>query len=255
MRMLRVSLWLGVLLLTFCIMTGCSGMTEGVAEREIVKRAPEFIGPAVSYRADIEGLKKNRVRQVAIVGIGVQPEPGLCLDYLSITLSDVCFTMSPFAVTSIGNTQFVAQINETALNSYLQQTGRASIPNIKDIHITLQQDRVSVKANATIAGVEVPVVIAGPVVVQDETKIILRPEVVTVAGINAPGAIRELVEKNVNPVADLSTLSIQPRLSTLTVTPGRLTLAGSAQVPTNLGQPIAGGSAASGGAPVCPVPR
>lgn len=241
MRWVRVCMGLAMLLFALGGILGCAGAAEDIAAREIVKRAPEFIGPADHYRAEVYGVKRNRVAEVRLVGVGVRPEPALYLDYLAITVCNVCYTTSPPAVTQIDNALLSARMSQSALNTYLQASGLASVPNVKDIHVTLLEGEIRLNANATFAGVQVPIVMTGPLEVREGTQLYFIPRTFSVAGVSAPGELRGIIERSINPVADLRTLPITPTITSLEIVPGRFTVAGSAEVPLDFGQSLGTG--------------
>ena len=66
------------------LLAGCGGNPENAAARELVARAPELIGPAESYRAEVRGLSSRHVDYVRLVGTAVKPDPNLVLDPFSV---------------------------------------------------------------------------------------------------------------------------------------------------------------------------
>ncbi|HOS42430.1 MAG TPA: hypothetical protein PK794_01940, partial [Armatimonadota bacterium] len=77
-------------------LVGCAGVASSYAEREIERRAAEYLGPADRYDADVRGLTASSARQVVLVGTRVRPRPQLVLDTLTLDLRGVAYRRDPF---------------------------------------------------------------------------------------------------------------------------------------------------------------
>lgn len=216
------------LLATFSFI-GC-GDRESAAEREIEKRAPQYIGPAESYQATVEGLSSRSVSSVTLIGTAVQPEPHLVVDPLELRLTNVQFRTDPFEVTSVENATFSGRISEAALNTYINQSSRPTFGNIRDARVELLNNRVRATAEYVAPGLTVPVSTSGRLRVDRGIQVVYVPEQLEVGNIPVPAATQGLLASRVNPLVDLSGLRFHPRIERLEVREGELLISGTARL-------------------------
>lgn len=228
---------MGWLVGALAFIAGCGGFSSDFAERELVDRAPELIGPADRYRAEVQGLSRNRVEYVRLVGIGVRPDPDLVVDPLVLTLRNAQFTTNPFEVTSIGEATFSGRISEASINRYLQKQGRTT-GNFRNVRVELLQDQVRVSALAAVLQVEVPITTTGRIRIGDGLRVNYDPTNLTVGGVGVPASVLGMLATRVNPLVDLSGLRFTPLIERVTIDPGGLLVEGTAHLRFVNGRPV-----------------
>ncbi|HEX2950510.1 MAG TPA: DUF2993 domain-containing protein [Armatimonadota bacterium] len=229
---MRNLLYIVSLLLLIPLLAGCSGKSrQHFAEQQITERAPSLIGPAESYSTHVSGLSSRHVDTVKIVGVGVKPDPNLVIDPLELTISDVSFQQDPFRVLSIGNTQFSARISESALNNYIRQQSHPGTGITSNEHVELLDKRAKVTATVNATGlVNVPVSTTGRIVAEDGLRLIYVPETLVLGNVAIPRIVQVLIAGRINPLADLSGLRFQPRITNIGIRPGELLINGTANL-------------------------
>lgn len=212
------------------LLAGCGGNPENAAARELVARAPELIGPAESYRAEVRGLSSRHVDYVRLVGIAVKPDPNLVIDPLVLTLTDIRYQARPFQILNVGSANFTARISEAALNNYVRQQARPGFGNVSAVRVTLQRHTVIVSADVSLEAVTVPVTTSGQLQVGDGLHLNYLPQTLTVGNVGIPRTVQSILAGRVNPIIDLSGLRFSPRVTSITVNRGELLLAGTAEL-------------------------
>lgn len=223
MRYGLIGLIFGVLLL---LVSGCAGTTQ-LAEREIVRAAPRYIGPADRYEADVQGLQASNAEQVRVTGYGVRPVPDIVLRQLVLTFRDVDYQRQPFLVTRIGSADFSAQITDDAVNRYLtsQIAQRTTQLRLSDVRVSFLSNEVRVAGIATVGGQALQVTTTGTLQPQGSL-VLYQPRAITVGNTALTQEIGTAVSSYVNPLFDLARLPFTPQLRTITLAPGVATLTG-----------------------------
>ncbi|MHB0936042.1 MAG: LmeA family phospholipid-binding protein [Armatimonadota bacterium] len=214
---------------------GCAEAQESLAEREIVRRAPEIIGPADRYTADVDGLRETSADQVRLNGRRVRPVPGLVIDSLVLTLRGVEFQRDPFQITSIDQANFTARITDDAVNDYLRsrQTAASTVQNVQ-----LAFTPTGVRAQGTLvtAGQAIAFTTAGTV--QAEGSILnYRPQVLALGGVTVPETVLQQFAAALNPLVDLRSVRIAPQVQQIALSEGAITLSGTADVRSLINSP------------------
>lgn len=210
------------------LLAGCGGVTEQLAEREVVNYAPQVIGPAESYRADVRGIAPRTVQEVRLVGIAARPDPNLVIDPLILTLRGIQYQRRPFQVTEVAGATFTGRISEAGANEFLRRTGRTTSGKVKNIRVEFQADLV--KVTGVYVGplaVDIPLSTTGRL---RATGMHVNFEPVTLVGMGLPDFVKGLVAERVNPLVDLSGLRFDPRIDSIVVAPGSITIGGSARL-------------------------
>ncbi|MHB9134371.1 MAG: LmeA family phospholipid-binding protein [Armatimonadota bacterium] len=228
---MKIAGWAPVLALLL-VLTGC-GVVNSYAERTIQDRAPELLGPADRYQADVRGASRSGVDYLRLEGINVRPAPDLLLDDLTLTLRGVRFQTEPsFHITQLAGSSFTGRISETAVNAFIASRLRDR-RQVREVRITLQQDLVRVVGTVDTLGIGVPVTTTGRLVAEGN-HINYQPVTVTIAGVGLSGRLRDMLANAVNPLVDLSSLRFTPRVEWLGLAQGQLSFSGTASVPADL---------------------
>ncbi len=222
------------ILLVFCVsvvpwLVGCAGAASSYAEREIERRAAEYIGPADRYDADVRGLTTSSARQVTLVGTNVRPRPNLVLDTLTLDLRGVQYRRDPFAVTRVEDAAFAMRVSEAAVNAFLRAQGRTGNALLSNAQVAFLPNEVRVAADMRVAGETIHVTTAGAFQAQG-TQVQYVPQRLAVAGLPVPATILPQFAALINPAADLGGLRFTPRIQTITVESGAVALSGQADV-------------------------
>lgn len=203
------------------LFSGCAGVAENYAEREIIRRAPELIGPADNYQARVRRLSATHADVVRLVGMGVRPTSGLILRQVQLHLCDVSFQRNPFHVTRVGSMDFTAQVTDGDLNACLLQAALARHVAIRNVRLTFTQNGVELGALVPVSGQEVQVSTSGILQPIAGTRVDYLPQRLTVGGVALSPVILQQLANRVNPVLDLSGLRYIPLISQVVHPPGR----------------------------------
>ena len=209
------------------VVAGCD--TTGIAEREIERAAPRYIGPADRYDADVVGLRQTTAQQVRLTGFGVRPAPNIVLRQLVLTLNDVEYQRDPFRITRIGSALFSGQVTEQAATAYLNARLAANAQPIplRNVQVTFLANQVRVTGTAVINGNELPVTTTGILQAQGQ-QVLYLPQQITVGDIALGEQLRNAIAQGINPLFDLSQLAFTPLIQQITLQPGLLTISGMA---------------------------
>lgn len=211
--------------------SGCGDQVSSAdLEREIAARAPEFIGPAEGYRAEIRGIDAGRIGEITIVAVGVKPDPNLTIDPLRLTFKGLKFGRQPFRILHPGQTTFSGRISESVVNYYLRQQQRTASGYLKNIRVEFQQGTATVSGSFSVLNVDVPLETTGQLQVVDGIRLHYKIDKLRVAGVGVPPALPGMLTNLVNPLVDLSGLRCAPHITRVTLAPGAVTVSGTAAV-------------------------
>lgn len=211
-------------------LAGCGGgLSATTIEREVVARAPELIGPADRYTAQVQGSETGRIALVQLVGTGVRPTPGLRLDALTLTLRGTQYQLTPFRVQSVEQALFDTRVSETALNDYLTQRARPS-DVVRNPRVRLLAGGIRAQAGVLVGGTEVPVEAEGQLVSPDGVRVNVVLDRLVVSGVGVPPTVANIVAGAVNPLVDLSGLRFTPRITAIEAQAGAVHITGTADV-------------------------
>jgi len=216
-------------LLFLLMLCGCGDhISTADIEQEIAARAPEFIGPAEGYRAEIHGIDAGRIGEISIVAIGVKPDPNLVVDPLRLTLKGMEFQRQPFHILHTGQATFSGHISESAVNYYLRQQQRTAAGFLKNIRVEFQRGAVRVSGSFSVLEVAVPIETTGQLQVVDGIRLHYKVVKLRVLGVGVPPALPSLLTSLVHPLVDLSGLRFTPRITRVVLEPGAVTVSGTA---------------------------
>jgi len=210
---------------------GCGDQVSSAdIEREIIMRAPELIGPAEGYRAEIRGTAASGIGEISIVAVGVKPDPDLVVDPLRLTIKGLEFSKQPFHILRPGTATFSGRISESAVNHFLRQQKRTGSGLLKNIRIEFKQGAARVTGSVSILNVDIPLETTGSLQVADGIRLHYKIDKLRVGGVGVPPALPGLLTGLVNPLVDLSGLRFTPNITRVTLEPGAVTVSGTAAV-------------------------
>ncbi len=124
-----------LLALTALSSSGCmDGLAQKRAEKEIVKMLPMVLGPADSYKVDVDGstgeLRRGYIRRVDITGLNVKPDGLPRMTRLEGHMKDVQVDMKAKTITASGPATWSGWIDNTQL-AVLMRDKVSYIQNLK----------------------------------------------------------------------------------------------------------------------------
>jgi hypothetical protein len=216
------------------VCAGCSRVDPFRSiERSVQAELPRVIGPADRYEVRVSrsssGLIAGRIPWLQIRGYNVRTVKDLELDELAIRLEGVHFSRADRAVREIEQSDFEAQIGASSIAAFLH----ARRPDLRRVQVRFRDDRIAVKAAPELLGLGVPVEVIGRPVRSGATTINFQASRFSVLHLGLPEfAIRRL-EARVNPLVDLTTLSLPVQLTSVRVEGERVIIEGSAVLDTD----------------------
>lgn len=224
-----ISLAAAALVAAIC---GCGRPVNRAAERRIRDALPQLLGSARSYRVHVSGeplsTVRGRLQHVAIDGDDVSLRNGLLLDRLNLELSGVDVDTARGRVQSIQSATFTAVMGEVALDEFMAgeapegETIRAARVKLgPGQEVTLSAERVTL-------GIGIPFSLRGPLRLAGPERLQLDPDRMTVVGVPITGRVLQFIKRRFESAIDLSTLPFPIGLTSVRVSPGMLTLTGTA---------------------------
>lgn len=218
------------------ILGGCTNeyVTERV-EKGIAKKLPELIGPAESYKVDVDGstarMMKGKINRIEITAYKVKPANKYYLDELNIVLTGVRADPDKQTLESVEKTVFTATITEPSLNKYLRETR----PDLKDLKIDLRSSQMLVHTRPAAYKLSASVDLLGKLQIASSRLLNFKVNRLTVAGLKTPQFAANYVEDKINPVLDVVSFGFPAKLQSVNVTPEKVTLNGTADLSKGLG--------------------
>lgn len=214
---------------------GCAGAQESLAEREIVRRAPEIIGPADRYTADVDGLGERSAEKVTLNGTRVRPTPGLVVESLVLTLRGVEFQRDPFRITDIDQADFSARLTDRAINDYWQSklTEDSAVQNVQ---LTFTPTEVRAQGVLVTAGQAVAFTTAGAIQPQGAV-LNYAPRELSLGGVTVPQELLQQFAAALNPLINLRAQRITPQVQQVALSDGAITISGTADVRSLINPP------------------
>ncbi|MBI2264976.1 MAG: hypothetical protein HYU64_07370 [Armatimonadetes bacterium] len=242
---------LGFTLLALIRFSGCGQIARSTASEKIREKLPDLIGPADSYQvtldSGVQDMLKGRAEKIQIIGKRVRPKSSPIVDFLQVDLSRIEVDLPRKSLKSLEKCTFQAQFLERDLNDYLVEyqrehplkgdQGRSSGSHeISEARLSLGDRELSLRASfkTPILGmipVQAPIGLAGSIEVKDKVLLYFVPRSMDVAGVSLPKPLAEALLAKINPVADLSKLSVPTRVSKIEIRPGLLWVEGEADLP------------------------
>jgi hypothetical protein len=207
---------------------GCAVSQRSLAEREIERRAPEIIGPADRYDADVRGLEAASADRVTLTGTRVRPTPGLVVDTLTLTLHEVKYQRDPFRILEIARTDFTARLTDRAVNDYLNSQ-RTEDSDLREVRMTFAPGEVRAEGTLVTAGQPIAFTTAGALQPRDGT-VHYVPRELSLGGVPVPEALLQQFAASLNPLINLRELRFTPLIQTITLGMDTVTLSGTANI-------------------------
>jgi hypothetical protein len=216
-------------ILALAVMFGTCGCIRGMAEKQIVSKLPDLIGPAQSYNVHLSAnstmaLIQGNINQLEISGFRVKIKDNPVINQLNITSKDIKYHKK---LQAIGTTTFNAQIMESDLNDYLNSK---KLP-LQKAQINLQNSKLILQGNYPIfLDQTVPIKLEGNFEMKDETKVNLNINRLNVANIGIPEFALNMLEQKINPLTDLQKAKLPLFIKILVIVPGGLSLQGEVRI-------------------------
>ncbi len=216
-----------ILLILF--LAGCARPGEKQAEKAIQKLLPEYLGPARSYKTEVKGkslgaVMRGRLREVHIVGTDVQLTDELLVRELTIDAEEVMADLKTRSLKGVGKATFTARIDENRLDSM----ARRRRPKLLDLRLALRGKSVQVTLRPEVFGhPTLPLTVDGTLAVRGGGKSLdFSPDRGRLAIVPIPEALLDFVAERLNPVVDLSALTVPIRIEKAESQGGQLILSG-----------------------------
>jgi hypothetical protein len=225
-----------VLLLALLALPGCSRASPFRSlEGSIRARLPRLIGPADRYEVVVSrstaGLMAGRIPWIEIRGQNVRAIPGLNLDDLSVRLQGVRFNRADHTVREIEQSQFEAGIAAGSI----ERSIRSRSSRLRDARVSILNGEVRVHAAPALLGLRVPIAVEGRPVLHGTTAIDFEASRVSVLRLGLPEFVMRRLEGHINPLVDLSTLSLPVHLTAVRIDGDRVVVDGTTTLtPTQL---------------------
>lgn len=221
-----------VILLAVLFLTGCSTrIIRGHAESRITDRLEALIGPADRYQVKVSRTKDaeivvGRVRRIEINGWHVHAGEQIELESVHLVLENLRYRAAPGEQVSVSGSELVIHLTETALNDYLRRQHPSSQPVVR-----LNNGTVTLKGTLRFLGVPTPIETEGRLEIVGKRRIEFRADQVRLAIDPVPGIGREYIEKQLNPLIDVTRLKLPLQLDSIHIRSGRIVVRGSAYLP------------------------
>jgi len=218
-----------LLTLAAMLTAGCSrGIIRPKVEKGIRNALPGYIGPAKEYSVRAMGpsirMLRGRINSLHIEGTDVLIAPNLTVCHLSVEMEEVQADTSSRKLKSVRQTTFEAQVEEGAVNYYLN----ASSPDGDDIGIELEPGKLTVVARPAFHGVGAEIRISGKPHIRNGTEVHFVADSGSLARISVPAWIVNKLLEKVNPVLDLAEMQFPVSLTAVTIRKDRVVITGRA---------------------------
>lgn len=235
-RLSRWPLWL--FLFSTLVFTGCGRTLNRAAERRIRDALPNLLGEAKQYRVHVDSAPlqtiQGQLADVTIDGEDVQLANGLLLDRMHLALRGVDVDTGRKRVRHVCAATFTATVSQASLNVYLAGASPED-ERIRNARLTLgPRNLVTLAAERLVLGAGIPFTVTGPVRLAGPERIELDPRHLDVIGIGIAGKPLQFLKSRFETAIDLSSLAFPVQFTSVSVTPGLMTLAGTADVETLL---------------------
>lgn len=211
------------------LLTGCAGgLVSSRVEKGIRNSLPEYIGPAKRYSVHTDGseasMLSGKIGRIEIEGEEVQVDPNLVVRRLYVDMREVRCDVDTRALKTVGSTTIQALIAEDAVNRYIERTR-------EDLNLTvaLEPGKILVKFVPSVAGVGVPISVAGTVAVAGTDKVNFVADSAALGRIPVPAYVVNKVLDRMNPVLDMSQMRFPVILKEIVLRKGAAEVKGSAK--------------------------
>lgn len=219
----------------FLTAPGCSRIAESRVEETLNGLLPTYLGPATRYTTQVRAssvgaVLRGRVESIHVDGDGVHIPNGPVLDRLTLDLDDIAVDPKTKRLESVGTARFMVRVGEAELNRYLSTRRPGDRSGL--LRVTLGQGTATLAARPALlaryglGGLILPVTVEGRLIPRGDSGLDFVPNAARVLALPVPRPILGLVSRELNPVVDLSAVSLPLRIRTVEIVPGSLILSG-----------------------------
>ena len=208
---------------------GCKRNFEGTVEDRIDAALPKYLGPADHYETHVDAassgaILRGRVRSVEVTGVNVHLRPELLVDRMVLTVHAVEVDTHKGTLQSIGDAEFTGTISSDNLKRYVDSRNLG----VRDLSVSIEGDRMHVKARPEVEGIlPVPVSVRGVVSPTPEgDHLDFLPDRGSITVIPVPGVVLSYLSHKLNPVISLTGLPIPIHVLSASMADGKLTMSG-----------------------------
>jgi hypothetical protein len=216
--------------------TGCGRTVNRAAERRIRDALSTYVGPAVSWRAHVEGAPERTVRgrlgRVTIDGTEVRLREQITLDSLHIVMDGVDFDSGHQRLRSVQSTTFEAAIGEQSLNDFLHREPPPPGEPLTVRRVRLLDGMLRIEAARWLLGKDWPFVVTVTPRLAGANRLDFDPERMSVVGLRIPlpPQVLRFLARRLNAGCDLSALPFPLAIQHVEAARGRLSLRGTADL-------------------------
>jgi hypothetical protein len=204
---------------------GSMGLLESIIERELPRR----VGPARRYdvRLGSEGtdLARGLLGSVDVTGVDVRTKDGLVIPDMSLHMEGVKVGLGSRSLESVARSAFSAALTPDVVTRFIRKRAGA---DVKDVRVQFRKGQLVVAGTPALMGFDLPSEVSGKPVLNGDDAVDFRASAVSVLGLRLPRFAIDELEKQINPVVDLSGLKLPVRITGLRVRGDRLVADGAA---------------------------
>ena len=196
------------------LLAGCD--VSGRVEREVEAALVKAVGPAESYRVEVEGLnaRAGEADRVVAVGRRVRPEEGPVLDRLDLVLRGVRYDRGERRLERVEEARGTVRLVPADLAAFLETR-----EGVREASVRLEApDRATIRVRPDLGGVSLPAGVAAEVsgrLAGAGGEVRFEVEDVRAVGLDLGGAVARRLSDAINPLADLG--STRPALTVTSV--------------------------------------
>ena len=210
-------------------LAGCARPGEREAERAILRLLPEYLGPAKGYAVRVKGkslgaISRGHLREVRIAGTDVRLTDELTVRELTVDADEVAVDLKTRSLQGVSQALFSARIDEAPLDAM----ARKRRPKLLDLKLRLTGKWVEATVRPEVFGYPtIPITVRGTLAVRSGGRALdFSPDRGRLSVVPIPEALLDFVAERLNPVVDLSGLSVPLQIQRAEVAGGALTLSG-----------------------------
>lgn len=199
------------------MLVGC-GSRESQVERAVERELPSIVGPAESYKVDVQGIRgATGADLVTVSGTRVHPAGAPVLDRVSVALANVVYNPNCSGLQSISGVEGRVGVLGSDIAAFLEENRR-----LQNVQVTLRPpNEAVVRAQPEIPQLQLPsgapvVEVTGvlrgvgPIINYDVTQ-------VRAGGVTLPDPAPRLLSDAINPIVDLSAMPLMLQVGELRV--------------------------------------
>jgi hypothetical protein len=220
-----------VVCLLLASLTGCTThYFRGRLEKRIAARLRTLIGPANHYSVRIEETRDAELvlgnfRRVTVEGQDVLVGGVIRLERLRMEAHGLRFRGGPDRLERVDWSHLMVELSEAALNDYLARVRK------EEAHVTLAEGEVTLRGVLRLLGTPVDIETRGTVVIAEGRTVLFRAREVRAPAVQLSDGGVAFVERQVNPLVDVSRVEWPVRLDAIQVHVGKIILEGSLDLP------------------------